>query len=109
MLTNATPRHAAPAERTPVSAKGGATHRRNLSPEGRQRIAEAQRRRRPMAVVRRCESLAPAEGHTATFAPGAANQKRCRACCRADPYNLAKNKADRRARRVACPARTVAA
>jgi hypothetical protein len=78
--------------------------RRVVSPEGRLRIALAQRTRRPMNLERRCESLAPAEGHTAVFQPYAPNQKRCRACCRADKYNLAKNKATRqlaRARRVA--------
>jgi hypothetical protein len=74
--------------------------RRVVSPEGRLRIALAQRNRRPMREVRTCESLAPAEGHTPTFAPYAPNQKRCRACCRADKYNLAKNKATRQLART---------
>jgi hypothetical protein len=74
---------------------------RRYSLAGRLKIAEAQRRRRPMAETRVCESVEPAEGHTPTFAPYAPNQKRCRACCRADKYNLAKNKAARAALRVA--------
>jgi hypothetical protein len=68
-----------------------------ISPAGRQRIAEAQRRRRPMAETRVCRSLNPVDGHTETFQPYAPNQLRCRACCRADKYNLAKNKALRAA------------
>jgi hypothetical protein len=68
---------------------------RRVSPEGRLKIAEAQRRRRPMGAVRRCAALAPVAGCTGTFAPRAANQKRCHVCCAADPVDLRGNKVRR--------------